>query len=209
MRVTDAEAAGAEADLVDGLFAGNVEDAAAGAGQAGGGLEQEGGLADAGVAADEYGGGGDEASAQHAIQFRDGGGSAGRRLGFAGQADEGNASAGRGFRGGAGARGFLDDGVPLAAGFAATGPFGCDGAAGLADEAGYGAGHGAGFTPLGGVPGRGGVVGAACVSRLSQFCVLEAWDRGVREGLRKAFSTVGNLSRENLSFMFSTPRIVS
>ena len=94
---TDAEAAGAEADLVDGLFAGDVEDAAAGAGEAGGGLEQEGGLADAGVAADQDGGGGDEAAAEHAIQFRDGGGSAGRRLGFAGQADEGDASAGRGF----------------------------------------------------------------------------------------------------------------
>ena len=196
--VTDAEAAGAEADLVDGLFAGDVEDAAAGAGEAGGGLEQEGGLADAGVAADEDGGSGDEASAQHAIQFRDGGGSAGRRLGFAGQADEGDAPAGRGLGGGAGARGFLDYGVPLTAGFAATGPFGCDGAAGLADEAGYGAGHSAGFTPLGGVPGRGVLWGWVFVSPASQLCVLESRDRGVREGLMKGFIADGNLSRKNL-----------
>ena len=142
--VGDAQAAGAQADLVDGFLAGDVQHAPAGPRQAGGGLQQQGRFADAGIAADQHGRGRDQAAAQHAVQFGDADRRARRRFGVAGQADEGDGAAGRCFGGGAGPGGdcFFDDGVPLAAGLATAGPFGGDGAAGLADEAGGGFGQG-------------------------------------------------------------------
>ncbi len=70
------------------------------------------------------------------------GGSAGRWLGFNGKADEGDVAARGSLAGGAGVGEFFEDGVPLAAGFAAPGPFRAGGAAGLADEAGGGFGYG-------------------------------------------------------------------
>ena len=93
--VGDAEAAGAQADLVDGFLAGDVEHALAGAGERGGGLQQQGGFADAGIAADQHGGGRHQAAAEHAVEFGDAGGGARRRLGAAGEADEGEPLRGR------------------------------------------------------------------------------------------------------------------
>ena len=66
----------------------------------------------------------------------------GRGGGFALEADEGDPAVGGGLRGvRAGFDGFLDEGVPFAAGVAAAGPLGVDGAAGLADVAGSGFSH--------------------------------------------------------------------
>ncbi len=144
--VGDAEAAGAQADLIDRLFAGDVKHPAAGTGEAGRGLQQQGRFADAGVAADQDDRGWDEAAAENAVQFGDADGGAGRGFGAASEADERDRPSGRGFRGGAGACHdclFLD-GVPLAACLAPSGPFQGDGATRLADESGGGFSH-AGF----------------------------------------------------------------
>ena len=72
-----AEPAGAQADLLDGFLAGDVEHAFAGAGEAGRGLQQQGGFADTGIAADQDRRGGNEAAAEHAVEFLDAGGGAG------------------------------------------------------------------------------------------------------------------------------------
>ena len=125
-RVRDAQAAGAQPHLLDRFLAGDVEHAAAGARERGGRLQQQRRLADAGIAADQHGRARHQAAAQHAVQLGDAGRAARRRLGAAGQLDELDAPARRrlGRRAGAGAhRPFLDDGVPLAAGLAAAGPF--------------------------------------------------------------------------------------
>ena len=80
--VGEAEAGGAQADLGGGLLAGDVDGGLAAGGEGGGGLQEEGGLADAGVAADEDGRGGDEAAAEDAVELGDAGEGAGeRRLG--------------------------------------------------------------------------------------------------------------------------------
>ncbi len=123
-RVGQAEPAGAQADLVDRFLAGDVQHPAPGPRQGGGGLQQQGGLADAGIAAHQHGGGGDQAAAQHAVQLGDAGLRPGRRGGRALQPDEGDAArAWRRGRAGAGVDRLLDDGVPLAARLAAAGPF--------------------------------------------------------------------------------------
>ena len=107
-RVVHAQAAGAQAHLLDGFLAGDVEHPPAGAGEAGGGLQQQGGLADAGIAADQHGRGRHQAAAQHAVQFGDAGRAARRRFGAAGQADECDAPAGaRPWRRGRGAARWL------------------------------------------------------------------------------------------------------
>ena len=143
-RVDHAQAAGAQPHLFDRFLAGDIQHPASGAGQRRGGLQQQGGLADAGIAADQDGRSGDQAAAEDAIQLVDAGAGARRRRGLAGQADEGDRLA----DGGGGTDGpearrdrFLDDGVPFAAGLAAAGPFGGDRAAALADKAGGGLGQ--------------------------------------------------------------------
>ncbi len=95
--VGDAQAAGAQADLVDGLLAGDVADALAGPREAGGGLQQQGGFADARIAADQDGRGRHQAATQDAVEFLDADGGARRRGGGAVEADEGDA-ADRAFR---------------------------------------------------------------------------------------------------------------
>ena len=143
-RLREAEPAGAQAHLLDRFLAGDVQHPLAGAGEAGGGLQQQGGLADAGIAAEQHRRGRHQPAAEHAVEFGDAGGRARRRLGGAGEVDEGEfAGGGLGLlqAGAGGAGGFLGDGVPLAAGLAAAGPFGGDGAAGGADETGGGFGH--------------------------------------------------------------------
>ena len=138
----EAEAAGAQADLIDRFFAGDVDDAPAAVGQGGGGLQEEGGFADAGIAGKQQSGAGDQAAAEHAVELGDAGGDAGWGFGGAGEVNEGEALAFGAFDGGgAGGGGVLGDGVPFAAGLAAAGPFAGDGAAGLADEAGGGFRH--------------------------------------------------------------------
>ena len=140
---SDTEAAGTEADLIDGFFPRDVENAAAGAGEAGGGLQQQGGFADTGVAPDQDHRGRNQAAAEYAIEFGDADGRAGWRFGAAGEADEGDTPANRRLGGGAGAGddGFLLDSVPFAADFAAASPFQGDRAARLTDEAGGGLGQ--------------------------------------------------------------------
>ena len=137
-RVGDAETPGAQAGLLDGFLAGDVEHPPSGACQAGGRLQQQGGLADPRIAADQDRRGRHQPAAQHAIQFGDAGGAARRRFGAAGQVDERDAPcrSGLGGRAGAGGDRLLDDGVPLAAGLAAAGPSRAGRAAALADEAG-------------------------------------------------------------------------
>ena len=101
-------------------------------------LQQQGRLADARIAADQHRRGRHEAAAQHAVELGDAGGARGGGSARAGETDEGDTPARTALGGGTGTRGdrFLDDGVPLAAGFAAAGPLRADGAAALADEAG-------------------------------------------------------------------------
>jgi len=75
------------------LFARDVDDAPALTAECGEGLEQNGRFTDAGVAADEDGGAGNEAAAEHAVEFGDAGQDA-RRLGFFGlERDEFEAAA--------------------------------------------------------------------------------------------------------------------
>ena len=59
----------------------------------GGRLQQQGGFADAGIAADQHRRGRNQAAAQHAVEFGDADGRARRRFGAAGQANEGDACA--------------------------------------------------------------------------------------------------------------------
>ncbi len=87
-RVMDAEATGAHPHLLDRFLAGHVEHAPAGPRQAGGRLQQQGGLADPGIAADQHRRGRHQPAAQHPVQFGDAGRAARRRFGAAGQADE-------------------------------------------------------------------------------------------------------------------------
>ena len=115
-------------------------------------LEEEGRLADAGIAADEEGRAAHEPAAGDAVELGDAGPDP-RCLGaFAGERRQGDdAALPHGFRRRAGpdaaARGrFLDEGVPLAAIVAAALPARTDGAAVLADILGFRLGHGAPYT---------------------------------------------------------------
>ena len=102
-------------------------------------LQQQRRFADARIAADQHRRAVDEPAAGDAVEFGDAGLDPRRGVGHAGERHQ----RGRAVRGArrlrpgadAGVDGFLDDGVPLAAAFAAPGPFGRDGAAGLADIA--------------------------------------------------------------------------
>ena len=146
-RVGEAEPAGAEADLVDGFFAGHVAHALAMAGERGGGLQHEGGFTDAGIPADEHDGGRHEAAAEDAIEFGDSHDFARWRCGAAFEADEVDPFAAGLWRRatGPGFDGLFDERVPLVAGLAASGPFRVVGAAVLADVAGDGFSHGGAF----------------------------------------------------------------
>ncbi len=140
------EAAGAHADLGGGLLAGDVDRRGAAGGEGGGGLQQQGRLADAGVAADEDGRSRDEAAAEDAVELVDAGEAARQRRLGGGEVAKGDAAAaGRAERAGGGAggeAGLLGDGIPGAAGLAAAGPLGVDSAALGADEGGASAIHG-------------------------------------------------------------------
>jgi hypothetical protein len=144
-RVGEAEALGAHPDLGGGLLARDVDHAVAGPGEGGGGLQEQGGLADAGVAADEDRRGGHEAAAEHAVELADAAGRPGERRLGGGEVAEGDAPAAGGAEaaaGGAGGElGLLVHGVPGAAALAAAGPFGMGRAAGGADEGGGAAAH--------------------------------------------------------------------
>ncbi len=147
-RVLEAQARGAHADLVHGLFARNIGARRARLGERPRDLEQQGRFADAGVAADEEGRAGHEAAAGDAVELGDAGGQA-RHLGrgalerFEGHDMAGLRGGGAGLQpaGGAGPRGFFDNRVPGAAGVAPSGPFAVNRAALLANEIGRGARH--------------------------------------------------------------------
>ena len=68
-RVGEAQPAGAEPDLIDGFFARHVAHPLAGPRQRGGGLQHEGGFADAGVTADQHDRGRHEPATEHAVEL--------------------------------------------------------------------------------------------------------------------------------------------
>ena len=112
-------------------------------------LQQQGRLADAGIAADQQRRARHQAAAAHAIELGDAARARRLRCG----ACQGRRIRGDGLcrrapshhRPGPARAPFLDDGVPLAAGLAATAPFVRDRTAGLADEALQRARHGQSF----------------------------------------------------------------
>jgi hypothetical protein len=142
--IGDAETARAQAHLLDGFLARDIQYAPTGAGELRGGLQQQRGFADARVTTDQNDGCGDQPPAQHAVEFCDPGGRARRRVGFAVQSDKSDALAGGSLARRARTRrgGVFLDGVPFAAGLAPPDPFRGDGTAGLADEARDGFGQG-------------------------------------------------------------------
>ena len=89
-RLFQPEPLGAHANLRRGLLAGKIDDRRAGIGEARGGLQQQRGFADAGIAADKDGGAGDEAAAGDAVEFAKPGSGAGRVLAFGLQGLEGD-----------------------------------------------------------------------------------------------------------------------
>ncbi len=124
-RIAQAQPLGAEAYLADRLFARHVDDAASGARHRGGDLDQDGRLADAGVAADEDRGAGHEAAADHPVELADAGEPARQLGGLAeerGKLDRLPAPGAERHRGGG--RRLLGERVPLAAGLAAALPLG-------------------------------------------------------------------------------------
>ena len=142
------EALGPQPHLAGGLFAGNVDDPVAPAGQCGAGLHQQCRLADAGVAADQDHRSLDETAACHPVELGDAGGDARRLVIAPGQPLQPEHPAARPPRpdrppaSGQRCRNrFLGDGVPAAAGIAATLPAAVGGAAGLAYISGSALGH--------------------------------------------------------------------
>jgi hypothetical protein len=133
----EAEAGRAQPHLLHRFLAADVEGAAAGGGNAGGGLQQYGRFADAGVAADQHGRGRHQAAAEHAVELRQAGRDARRRRRAALQPHELDAAATGGLggdtRAARGGRGFLLQRVPGAAGIALALPLRRGGAAFLAD----------------------------------------------------------------------------
>ena len=69
-RLGETETARAHAHLGSRFLAGEIDDAGTVAGKRCGGLQQKRRLADAGIAADKHGGGGDEAAAEDTIELR-------------------------------------------------------------------------------------------------------------------------------------------
>ena len=121
------------------LFGGEVEAGVRGSGQARRNVEHQGGLADAGIAAQKHQRTGHESAAEHAVQLGDTGGAA-----LAGLAVKlGQLNGGRGGCAGAARRGVarLDDAVPFAAGFTTAGPLPVVRATGLAKVGSAALGH--------------------------------------------------------------------
>ena len=87
-RVAQAEALGAQPDLADRLLAGDIDDAASGARQRGGDLDQDGRFADARIAADEERGARHEAAADDPVELADAGERARQLRRFAGERGE-------------------------------------------------------------------------------------------------------------------------
>ncbi len=134
-RITQAEPFGAEPNLADRLFARHVDDASAGIRHRSGDLDQDGRLADAGIAADQDRRARDEAAADDTVELADTGERARQLLGVAGERGKRDWLAASGAkRGRHGGRRFLGKRVPFAARFAAPLPFGGHRAAIGADE---------------------------------------------------------------------------
>ncbi len=159
-RIREAEPFGPHPHLCRGLLAGNIEAGfQALAGETCGGLQEQGGLADAGIAADEDRRGRDQPAAEDAVEFvKSRRGARGRRLlrGERRQRDHPALGGPEGAAGGPVGQGrLLDDGVPGAAGFAASRPFLVAGAACRAGERGGGRFRHAPFLPEGAQAGKG------------------------------------------------------
>ena len=141
----EAKARGAQPHLVHRLLAGNVDDPLAAPGKGGAGLDEERGLADTGLTAEEHHRSGDEAPAADAVEFGDAGGEAcPRSLRLAERTKAEHATLpglARGLRPDAGGTGFLHNRVPSAAGLAAPLPARREVAARLAHEGGAGLHH--------------------------------------------------------------------
>jgi hypothetical protein len=144
--VGQAHAIGAAPDLLDGLFARDVGAGHAAEGGAGADLQQQGGLADTGVAADQDGRARHHAAAADPVELVDASHDARRRDGVALQTGELQAAHPRGLGRRQGARGsgadLLDQRIPALTGGALSGPLGLDRAAGLASVDGAVSGHG-------------------------------------------------------------------
>jgi hypothetical protein len=139
------EALRPEADLGHGLLAGDIDDTLAGIGECRSGLQQQRGLADARVAADQNRRAHDEPAAGHSVEFTEPRNDARRGLGLARERHQRNGPTIRRRRLGASADArvdrLLDDRVPLAAALAPPLPAHMRGAAGLADISELGFGH--------------------------------------------------------------------
>ena len=133
-----------EPDLRRGLLAGGVEHARGDLGDARGDLEQERGLADPRLAAQQHDGAGHQPAAQHPVELPDADRTPDRGRGVDGMGERDRGVAG-GDRDRTPARLVADDGlhegVPLAARATLAFPAGNRGAAALADEATLDAGH--------------------------------------------------------------------
>src|SRR5205814_1449460 len=145
--VGDPEPLGAQPDLVDRFFAGDVGRRAAARGEGGGRLQQQGRFADPGIAADEDRRAGNQAAAADPVELGDAGQSPRRSGRLAAQADKIDCWAAAAACGAAealwrsAARHLLDEAVPGAAGLAPPHPFRRNGAALLAGVAGLRLGH--------------------------------------------------------------------
>src|SRR6266550_1112992 len=145
--VGDPEPLGAQPDLVDRFFAGDVGRRAAARGEGGGRLQQQGRFADPGIAADEDRRAGNQAAAADPVELGDAGQTPWRSGRLAAQADKIDCWAAAAACGAAealwrsAARHLLDEAVPGAAGLAPPGPFRREGAALLAGVAGLRLGH--------------------------------------------------------------------
>ena len=138
------EPLGAQPHLRDRFLAGDIDGAVAGAGERGGGLDQQRRFADAGIAADQQHRAAHEAAAGDAVEFGDAGGQARGVMRLAGSGSSANTRPLRAARPGtarSAAAPSSDDRVPLAAGVAFALPAAVDRAAVLADEGGRALGH--------------------------------------------------------------------
>ena len=141
-RAREAETRRAQPELVDRLLAADIGHGLAAARQRGAGLQRQGGLADAGIAADQDRRALDEAAAQHPVELLDAGGEARRRGGGAAQAYQLERAPGgaQALGDGLGCR-LLGQAVPFAAGIATPRPLGVPGAATAADVTGIRSRH--------------------------------------------------------------------
>ncbi len=144
-RRREAKPQGAQADLIDRLLAGNIDDATALRGKRGAGLNDQRRFADAGFAAKQKNRARHETAAGYPVEFGDAGGDAGGGraavLDKARKAENPAFSRVRGSRAYARGCAFLGDGVPPAAGVATALPALADRAAILANEGSVRLGH--------------------------------------------------------------------